>query len=158
MTSLEAHAAVFLRFMQYWYTYVGGTQQAPTVPFSTENNRKPQGASRFATIEIRPLDSEQATMGPPPERVGRSTSTRKWLRPAWIDVKLFGPLDEGSKQLYLLADYVTKIFQGKRFAGGGGDTHGITTYATSTTPVKDAEFPALYCLLVRTPFDYYERS
>lgn len=155
MSPTDAHGEIFKRWLQLWHTLAGGTQAAPTVPYSLENNTAPQGASRFACVEITPLDGEQATIGPPP---GRGSATRKWLRPGWIDVRLYGPPNEGRKPLDTLAGYVATMFQGVRFGGGGAD-RGIVTYATSSSVDRgNKQFPNLYCLLVRTPFDYYERS
>lgn len=148
MTEPEAHKVVFARWITQWHTKVGGTQAAPTVPYALEDRALQQPTPPFAQVEITNLDGDQATMG----KVGN----RRFLRMGFFDVRLYGPRGVGRGQLDTLARYVKELFEATRI-GDPGDEQ-ITTYATSVRVLRDnKEYPDLRCVLVRTPFDYYER-
>lgn len=145
MTEPEANKALFARFITQWHTKVGGTQAAPTVPYALEDRALAQPEPpTFAIVEITNLDSDQATMG----REGY----RRFLRSGFFDVRLYGPRGEGRGALDTLARYVKELYESTRIAGA------ITTFATSARPLRsDREYPDLRCMLVRTPFEFFER-
>lgn len=149
MTEADAHKALFKRVITQWHTKVGGTQAAPTVPYALEDRAFAQPATPpFAQIEITNLDGDQATMGP--------EGHRRFLRMGFLDVRLFGVRGAGRGELDTLARYVKELFEATR-VGDPGDEQ-ITTYTTSVRVLRDSkEYPDLRCVLVRTPFEYYER-
>lgn len=149
MTQADAHKALFKRWIEQWHTKVGGTQAAPTVPYALEDRALVQpNPPTFAQVEITNLDGDQATMGP----VGR----RRFLRAGFFDVRLFGPRGAGRGSLDTLAEYVKELFEATRI-GAPGDEQ-ITTYAASQRMPRDnSEYPDLRCMLVRVPFEFYER-
>jgi hypothetical protein len=149
MTPTDAHKAIYQRWMTLWHTLVGGTQAAPTVPYAIDNRKLAQPATTFAQVSITNLTADQRTMGAP----GR----RRFERPGWIDVRLYGPRDQGRGALDTLAQYVKEIYESTRI-GAVGEHRGITTFAMSVSEVRgDREFPDLWCLLCRTGFEYHER-
>jgi len=150
MTPAEAHKAIYALWITTWHTLAGGSQAAPTVPYAIDNRKLRQPTTgTFATVSITNLDADQVTMGPE----GR----RRFERPGWIDVRLYGPADQGRGALDTLAQYVKEIFEATRIGNSPTD-HGITTYSTSVNEIRnDREFPDLWCLLVRTPFEYHEK-
>lgn len=149
MTESDAHKALFKHWITQWPTKVGGTQAAPTVPYALEDRAFTQPASGpFAQVEITNLDGDQATMA----KVGN----RRFLRSGFFDVRLFGVRGKGRGELDTLAEYVKQLFEATRI-GDPGDEQ-ITTYAASQRVLRDnKEYPDLRCVLVRVPFDYYER-
>lgn len=149
MTRADAKKAILATWMAAWHTKVGGTQAAPAVPYAIDN-RKPNGTgATFAIIQITGLPSDQVTTGAP--------GHRRFERLGWIDVRLYGPRDQGTTQLDELAEHVKDIFESTRI-GQAGQHAGITTYATSVGEVRnDREFPDLWCVLCRTGFDFHER-
>ncbi len=149
MNRAEAKKAILRTWITSWHTKVGGSQSAPTVPYALDNRRKMQGSGPFAVVEITDLDSDQRTMGGP--------GLRRFERPGWIDVKLYGPRDQGTEATDALAEYVKEIFESTRI-GATPTHHGITTYATSISEVRnDREYPDLWCVLCRTAFEFHER-
>jgi hypothetical protein len=149
MTPAEAHKAIYARWLATWHTLVGGTQAAPTVPYAIDNRRLTQPAATFVTVSITNLTADQATMG----REG----FRRFERPGWIDVKLYGASGQGRGALDTLAQYVKEIYEARRL-GSTPTEHGVVTLSTSVSEVRnDREFPDLWCLLCRVPFWYHER-
>lgn len=148
MTRLEARKAILSWWIARWHTKVGGTQAAPTVPY-TVDNRKMTQATAFAVVEVTNLPADQVTMGAP--------GARRFERPGWIDVRLYGPRDQGALALDTLAEYVKEIFEATRI-GAVGEERGIVTYATSISEQRrDKEYPDLWCVLCRTGFEFHER-
>jgi hypothetical protein len=149
MTEPDAHKALFARWITMWHTKVGGTQAAPAVSYALEDRALTQPVSAtFAQVEITNLDSDQATMA--------KEGNRRFLRMGFFDVRLYGPRGQGRGALDVLAGYVKELYEATRI--GAPDEHPITTYATSVRVQRDSkEYPDLRCVLVRTPFDYYER-
>lgn len=149
MTPTDAHKAILQAMISTWHTLVGGTQEAPAVPYAIDNRKLAQPATTFASVEIVNLGSDQVTMGP----AGR----RRFERTGFIDVKLYGPRDQGRGQLDTLAEHVRTIYEATRL-GAIGEDRGIVTYAMTTREIRnDPEFPDLWCLLCRIPFEYYHR-
>lgn len=148
MNRSDARKAILSLWISTWHTKVGGTQAAPTVPYAIDNRRITQ-ATTFAVVEISGLPSEQVTMGAP--------GLRRFERPGWIDVRLYGARDQGRGQLDALAEHVKAIFEATRI-GATPTHHGITTYATSVSEQRgDKEYPDLWVLLCRTGFEFHER-
>jgi hypothetical protein len=144
----DAKKAILAWWMTYWHTKCGGTQAAPTVPYAIDNRKMTQVAT-FAVVQISNLTADQVTMG--------AEGARRFERPGFIDVRLYGPRDQGTGALDTLAEYVKEIFEATRI-GAVGEHRGITTYATTVTEVRnDREYPDLWCVLVRTGFEYHER-
>lgn len=143
MTPSNAHKAILQRMITTWHTLVGGTQAAPTVPYAIDNRQKVQAAT-FAQVSIVNLNGDQVTMG----REG----FRRFERSGFIDVRLFGPRDQGRDALDTLAEHVIAIFESRTIGGA------VRTYGATITEVRDdREFPDLWCLLVRVPFEYHQR-
>lgn len=148
MNRFDARKAILSWWMARWHTKVGGTQDAPTVPYAIDNRRMTQSTT-FAVVSVSNLPSEQVTMGRP--------GARRFERPGWIDVRLYGPRDQGAGALDTLAEYVKDIFESTRI-GAIGEHRGITTYATSVGELRgDKEYPDLWVLLCRTGFEFHER-
>lgn len=149
MTPANAYKAILQTFIIGWPLKVGGTQTAPTVPYSIDNRRLTQPTPPFAQVDIVNINSDQRTMG----RTGR----RRFERIGFIDVRLFGVRDQGRGPLDVLAGYVVELFESTSL-GAVGEDRGVRTYATTVTEVRDSkEFPDLWCLLCRTPFEYHHR-
>lgn len=148
MTPADAHKAILQRWMAVWHTLVGGSQAAPTVPY-TIDNRKVTQSTTFAHVAIENVGSEQSTLG--------AEGRRQFERQGFIDVRLFGPRDQGRGALDTLAEYVRTIYEAKRI-GESGDARGVVTYAMTVRELRnDAEYPDLWCLLCRVPFEYRHR-
>jgi hypothetical protein len=150
VTPAEAHKAMLQAWIIGWPLKVGGTQSAPTVPYGIDNRKIAQPTQPpFAIVEITNQDADQLTMGAP----GR----RRFLRPGWIDVRLYGARDKGRGELDTLAEYVKEIYEAKRL-GGTATHYGVVTFATSVRELRDdREFPDLWCVLCRTPFEWHQR-
>lgn len=149
MTPGDAYKAILQRWISTWHTLVGGTQAAPTIPYAVDNRKLQQPATRFASVEIVNVGSDQATMGAP--------GFRRFERLGFIDVRLFGPRDQGRGQLDALAEHVRTLYESTRL-GAIGEDRGLVTYAMDTTEIRnDPEFPDLWCLLCRIPFYYHHR-
>jgi hypothetical protein len=149
MTPAAAYKAIYQAWILNWHTLAGGTQAAPTVPYGIDNRKITQPEGAFASVEITNLSSDQATMGPE----GR----RRFERAGFIDVRLFGPRNQGRGALDTLAEYVRDIYESTRI-GAVGEERGVVTLAMTTTEVRNGrEFPDMWCLLCRTPFWYHEK-
>lgn len=149
MTGPEAHKAILQRWMSLWHTYVGGTQAAPTVPYEIDNRKLAQPAATFARVEITNLGGDQATLGPVGQRI--------FERQGFIEVRLYGPRDQGRGGTDTLVEYVRAIYESTRI-GAIGEERGVVTYALTPREVRDdKEFPDLWCMLCRVPFEYRER-
>jgi hypothetical protein len=149
MTPADAHKAILQTWILTWHTLAGGSQATPTVPYAIDNRKLTQPATTFAQVEIVNVSSDQATMGAP--------GARRFERIGFIDVRLYGPRDQGRGALDALAEHVRTIYESTRL-GAVGEDRGIVTYAMTTTEIRDdKEFPDLWCLLCRTPFVYRQR-
>lgn len=150
MTRADAKKALLQTWILAWHTKVGGTQAAPSVPYALDNRRIAQPTpATFATVQITNLDSDQVTMG----RAG----FRRFERPGWIDVRLYGPRDQGSAATDALVEYVKEIYEATRI-GAIGEHRGITTYATSVGEDRgNTEYADLWCVLCRTAWEFHER-
>lgn len=144
----EAKKALLAHWIVQWPLKAGGTQAAPTVKYALPNRKLAQPTPPFASVEIVHLPSDQRTMG--------AVGNRRFERVGRIDVRLFGPRDQGTEALDTLAEYVREIFEAKRI-GSTSTVHGITTFATSINEVADKEYPELMCVLARTGFDYHQK-
>jgi hypothetical protein len=149
VTELDAANALLARFIVQWPVKVGGTQAAAAVPYAIDNRKLVQPVPPFASVEIVNLDGDQATMG--------VVGNRKYLRMGFFDVKIYDARDQGRGRADRLASYVRDIYESTTIGAVGELERGILTYTTSIKPVKDAEFPDLWCVRARTPFEFYER-
>lgn len=148
MNRSDARKAILAHWIAQWPLKAGGSQAAPTVPYALDNRKMTQ-ATTFAVVEITGLTSDQVTMGAP--------GARRFERPGWIDVRLYGPRDQGTGALDTLAEYVKDIFESTRI-GAVGEERGIVTYATTVTEQRaNKEYPDLWCVLCRTGFEFHER-
>jgi hypothetical protein len=149
MTRADARKAILQTWIAAWHTKVGGSQSAPTVPYAIDNRRMTQTSGPFAVVEITGLPSDQVTMG--------AVGLRRFERPGFIEVRLYGPRDQGTAALDTLAEHVKDIFEATRI-GAIGEHHGITTYAANVTEDRSStEYPDLWCVLVRVGFEFHER-
>lgn len=136
MTPSDAYKAILQHFGTEW------SALNPAVPYTIDNRRLTQPTPPFAQVEITNLGSDQRTMG--------KAGNRRFERRGFIDVRLYAARDVGRGQLDSLAETVTEIFEAL-------DLSGLRTYATSVTELRsNREYPALWCLLVRTPFEFDE--
>lgn len=149
MTPAEAHKAILQAWMTTWHTKAGGSQAAPTVPYGIDNRKLTQPAPIFAVVEIVNVDGDQVTMGRP--------GARRFERNGYIDVRLYGPRDQGRGALDTLAEYVKEIYESTRL-GAVGEERGVVTLAMAASEVRDSkEYPDLWCVLCRIPFWYHQR-
>lgn len=151
MTPIDAHKAIYQRWLAVWHTKVGGTQAAPTVRYAIDNRKLQQPTPPpFARVEIQNIGSDQATMGPPGQR--------RFLREGFIEVRLYDLAGQGRGRTDVLAEYVRDIYESTRL-GADGEERGIVTYAMDgPREVRDdKEFPDLWCVLCRIPFEYHHR-
>ncbi len=143
MTSAEAYKLILQRWMTLWHTLVGGTQAAPTVPYALDNIAPTMLVPPFVQLTIENLGSEQVTFG--------MTGLRRFERSGFIDAQLFGERNRGRAELDTLAAHVITIYEAQ-------DLSGVRTYSTNITEVRnDLQFPNLWCLLVRTPFEFHHK-
>lgn len=134
MTPADAYKAILQRFIAQW---------DDRTPYAIDNRKLVSPTPPFAAVSIVNVGSDQVTMGRP--------GHRRFERSGFIDVRLYGARDNGRGELDTLADAVVEIFEAI-------DISGLRTYATSVTEVRDdKEFPNLWCLLVRTGFEYHHR-
>lgn len=150
MTPIDAHKAIYQRWLSTWHTLAGGSQAAPTVPYAIDNRKLQQPSPPFARVEIVNLGSDQHTMGPPGQR--------RFERAGFIEVRLYDEAGQGRGRTDTLAEYVRTIYESTRI-GAIGEERGITTYAMNG-PLEvrdDKEFPDLWCVLCRIPFEYHHR-
>jgi hypothetical protein len=143
MTPADAHKAILQTWIAAWPTASSG------VPYAIDNRKLTQPATTFAQVDIVNVSSDQMTMGAP----GR----RRFERIGYIDVKLYGPRDQGRGALDTLAGHVRDIFESTRL-GAVGEDRGVVTYAMTMTEIRnDPEYGDLWCLLCRIPFYYHDR-
>ncbi len=143
MTPPDAYKAIYATWIAAW------PGLSTNVPYAIDNRKIAQPSPPFAIVSITNLTADQVTMGKP--------GLRRFERPGWIDVKLYGARDQGRGALDTLAEHVRTIFEATRI-GATPTHHGITTYAMSVSEVRnDREYPDLWVLLCRTGFEYHER-
>lgn len=148
MTPPDAYKAILQAWINTWHTLVGGTQAAPTVPYAIDNRKMAQ-ATTFAIVEIVNLSADQVTSGAP--------GVRRYEHTGFIDVRLFGPRDQGRGALDTLAEHVRTIYESTRLGADGND-RGVVTYTLTVTELRgDPEYPDLWCLLCRVPFYFHAR-
>lgn len=141
MTPAQADAAINKRMIEEW------PSKEPEVPFAFGDTVIAQPAAYFVRLYTVDLDSEQHTIG----------RRKKFERQALLEVRLFGPVGEGTRRLKELAQVVIDIFETKRFGKRAND-FGIVTHASSLAPLRrDAEADHLAILTVTTPFEFYAR-
>ncbi len=143
MERLDAHAAIYVRWMQQWPGLSGG------VGYSTDNNVAVEGqvADYFAKASIISFDAEQLTIA--------KRGKRKFLHEGLIEVRLTGPMSVGRGPLDVLADHVSTIYNATRFADIPGREQGITTEATSAAELRrDPESVHRWILTCTTPFRF----
>ncbi len=141
MNQLAASEAIFSRWITLWPGLSSG------VPYSFDNIAVPEDETH-AHVGIVSLPSEQWTL---------SREHRKWHRPGLIEVRLTGPLNEGRKNLDILAGVVRAIYQGKRFGDVLGVDEGVITHATSVNELKrDRDATQLWILSCVTPCEWWE--
>lgn len=137
MTPEQAYKAILQHWMTEW-----GTLSTP-VPYAIDNRRLTQPTPPFAQVSILNLNSDQVTIGAP--------GNRRFERSGFIDVKLYDKRDQGRGNLDELAAKVIDIFEAIDIAG-------MRTYATTITEVRnDREYPDLWVLLCRTPWETHHR-
>lgn len=137
MTPAAAHKAI----LQHWITQIA--IRAPSLVFTIDNRKLTQPTPPFAQVSILNLGSDQRTIGAP--------GNRRFERSGFIDVSLYGARDRGRGELDTLAEAVIEIFEAI-------DLSGLRTYATSVREIRnDREYPDLWVLLCRVPFEYHDR-
>lgn len=134
MTPAEAHKLILQRWIAQW---------GDETPYAIDNRKLAQPSPPFAMVEIVNLGADQVTMG--------RDGFRRFERSGFIDVRLYDAAGQGRGVLDELAARVVEIFEAI-------DITGLRTYATSVTELRgDKEYPDLWCLLCRTPFEFHER-
>lgn len=96
MTEPVMRELVASTFLAAW------TTAQPDIPVVLDNEAMPT-ADTFVSLTITPTTSRQATHG----RIGN----RKVRRDGWLQVKLFGPTNEGAAGLTALADVAQGILE-----------------------------------------------
>ncbi len=134
MTPSEAHKAIVSHFITLW---------DEETPIAIDNRRLTAPTPPFAQIDITNLSSDQRTMG--------ASGNRRFERSGFLDVRLYGARDRGRGELDTLAELVIDIVEAIDLAG-------FRTYASTINELRENKhFPELWCLLVRTSFDYHQR-
>jgi hypothetical protein len=143
MTPAEAHKLILQRWMTLWHTLVGGTQDSPAVPYELDNRVLQSPTPPYAHVQIVNVSCEQVTFG--------EAGVGRFLWSGFIDVRLFLARGLGRAEADGLASYVTSIFRAQ-------DLSGVRLYTTRITELRDdQDYQNLWCVLVRTPFEYHER-
>lgn len=139
MNQVNANKAILQAWLNNW------PGLSTNVPYVFDNDAISGNPPKYARVAIQDLSSEQTSLGAP--------GSRRYLRTGLINVKLYGPVEQGRKVVDLLAQFVRTIFEGVRLAAGGTE-EGVVTFASSTQVMPtDQQF---WILLVSTPFEYYE--
>lgn len=137
MTLADAYKAI----LQRWISQAA--IRMPTLPYAIDNRKLTSPTPPFAQVDILTLGGEQATMG--------AIGSRRFERSGFIDVRLFGARDRGRGEIDVLAQHTLEIFEAL-------DISGLRTWTTTVREVReDREFPSLWCLLVRTPWEIHDR-
>lgn len=137
MTPAGAYKAI----LQRWISQAA--IRMASLPYAIDNRKLAQPTPPFAEVSIVNLGSDQVTIGRP--------GLRRFERSGFIDVKLYGIRDNGRGELDTLASQVIEIFEAI-------DLSGLRTYATSVSEVRNSgDFPELWCLLCRTPWETHHR-
>ena len=146
MNQAEASRAIFDRWIAAWPGLSGST------PYALDNTVIPE-ARPSALVNIVSFDSEQHTLG-------RRAKVR---REGLIDVRLYGEVGVGRKQLDLLAGYARQVFERKRLAIAGElpTDQTLRTVVVRVGSVAELrrgtrEAGALWGLSVTFPFEFYE--
>ncbi|MDQ1446817.1 MAG: hypothetical protein QOI20_3281 [Acidimicrobiaceae bacterium] len=141
MTEAEAIEAISERWRSGW------EQAHPEIPYALHNEAfRPQDASAAATVTFGPLVARQLTQGP--------IGARLFEYRGVINVKLYGPLDAGARQLAMLAGDVRAIFASQTIGGAPG-VEPVYSAAAGSVPGKEGKWATL---LVPVPFDFTGRA
>jgi hypothetical protein len=102
---------------------------APTVPFSLESEGAaipPPDSEFFAYLSIQPTSSVQLTTG--------KRGVRKVRRNLWIQVKLWGPADQGSAAIAELSDKVADLLEMVSLTSPTAGDDPVVTQAAQSGP------------------------
>jgi hypothetical protein len=147
MDQLRATQAIFKRWIQQWPGLTTSSDFPSGVPYTFDNVAAPEGET-LARVGIISQDTEQWTLG---------RENRKWLNPAFIDVRLSGPLNTGRKPSDKLVKAVRAIYQGKRFGEHPGE-EGIICHACSVNELKrDRDAAQLWIVSIVCPYEWIEK-
>lgn len=141
MTEPQMRELISSTFAAAWST------AQPAVPLALENEAMPT-SDTFAMLTIQPTTSELMTHG----RAG----TRKVRRNGWIQVKLWGPVDQGSAGLASLGDTAQGILELTSFPSPVAGDDPVTTYASQAGPSGASTDGRWYMALIRVPFWFRE--
>lgn len=105
ITEAQAYEAVAQRWKLVWD--VLHPEMLYALP--NESFTEPDGATTWARVELRPLDSVQETLGKP--------QSRQYRRDATVWVWLYTPRNVGVRPAAALVDDVRKVFEGESYGG-----------------------------------------
>lgn len=141
MTETQMRELVSSTFVTAW------TAAQPTVPLVLDNEALPT-SDTFISLTITPTTGEQMTHG----RTGR----RKVRRNGWLQVKLWGPANQGAAGLTALSDVAQDILEMVSLPSPvPGDDPVTTLAANAGTSGADSD-GRFYQQVVRVQFWYVE--
>lgn len=143
MNQAQATTAILQRWMTLW------PGLSSSVPFVFDNDIV-YDSPTYARVAITMLGSDQHTLGAP-------GGSRKWLRDGLINVKLYGPSDQGRIGLDVLAAFVKTIYEGARFGTTGGGEEGVVCYALAVTEIRPQTDSQYWILNCSVSFEFYEQ-
>lgn len=141
MTEADAVKAIYQRWMTQWPTPSGN------IPYVFDDDVVDEVSGGFARVSITLTGDEQHTLG--------QTGARKYLRTGQVDVKLYGPANQGRGPLDALSAVVRGIYEGARF-GATGTEDGVVCYASSAKELRPESSAQFWCVQVTTPFEFFE--
>lgn len=123
------------------------TAAQPDIPLVLDNEAMPT-AETFVSLTITPTTSQQITHG----RAGR----RKVRRNGWIQVKLWGPVDQGAAGLTVLSDVAQGILEMVSLPSPVPGDDPVTTLAANAGPGGADTDGRWWMQVLRVPMWYVE--
>lgn len=131
-------------------TFVAAWQAAqPTIPLVLDNEALPT-SDTFVSLTITPTTSQQMTHG----RTGR----RKVRRNGWLQVKLWGPVNQGAAGLTVISDVAQGILEMVSLPSPVPGDDPVTTLAANAGPGGADTDGKFYMQVLRVPFWYVEEK
>lgn len=139
MTEGQMREVVSAAFVSGW------TTAQPSIPLALENEALPS-ADSFVMLTIVTSNSQQATMG--------RTGTRRVKRQGYVQLKLWGPKDQGVAGITALADAAQGILEMKSLPSPLAEDDPVTFLASQNGGnTTDGRW---FMILTRLPFWYSE--
>lgn len=141
MTESQMRELVASTFTAAW------TAAQPDVPLALDNEALPT-ADTFISLTITPTTGAQVTHG--------RTGTRRFRRNGWLQVKLWGPANQGAAGLTALADAAQGILEAVSLPSPVAGDDPVTTLAANAGPGGASTDGRWWMQVVRVPFWYRE--